>query len=145
MINPQDIRIGNIIYSENSHVSKVIGLAPYGHEVDCLDGCDIVINEYYPDGEVSCALLSDSQESNPIRLTEEWVIKAGFKRGLEYNNRNVFYSTGHHSIDLQLSGTDIKPYLLDGHLIRGLMPVEYVHQLQNLYFALTGTELKISL
>lgn len=72
----------------------------------------------------------------PIPITEEWLIKFGFDLVVKEGNQNEFrvyslnqitYNTNHgwwwkHHLDLQ---------------------PKYIHQLQNLYFALTGKELKI--
>jgi hypothetical protein len=71
----------------------------------------------------------------PIPLTEEWLISFGFyilhttkgntliywkgeKQRVNYNNGCFFYK-----------------------VYNGTLPIKYVHQLQNLYFALAGTEL----
>jgi hypothetical protein len=70
----------------------------------------------------------------PIPLTEEWLNKFDFIttygtwkfRGIEYYS---IESNGSLYFDDQYTATDIK----------------YVHQLQNLYFALTGEELTIKI
>ena len=66
----------------------------------------------------------------PIPLTEEWLMKFGFrysvgwfgKNGIELFNINNLYFRGNFPIK-----ADIK----------------YIHQLQNLYFALCGEELQL--
>ena len=69
------------------------------------------------------------QQCDPIPLTEEWLIKFGFIK--VWNNYRL------------------KPlgYLIDNRLItvgsNYLRHIKYVHQLQNLYFALTGEELQL--
>ena len=81
----------------------------------------------------------DTKEySFPIPLTEEWLIKFGFEKWLdgvyyieisneqcEYNLR-IFEDIGHVFID---------------HNKRIMIDLKHVHQLQNLYFALTNKEL----
>jgi hypothetical protein len=65
---------------------------------------------------------------NPIPLTEEWLLKFGFENPLS-------------SIFLNKSGWIIS---YEQHSFRWqTTPLEYVHQLQNLYFALTNDELDI--
>lgn len=72
--------------------------------------------------------------SEPIPITEEWLLKFGFVKG----------------------GT-IKGFALNGFLLffnenmelffryrkNIKRPIKYIHQLQNLYFAITGYELEI--
>jgi hypothetical protein len=85
----------------------------------------------------------------PIPLTEDWLIKFGFeiKRDGEFLQadlciRDEFYLccydlTDSFDISYQYrndDGIDSIPVLMD---------LQFVHELQNLYFALTGKELKI--
>lgn len=71
----------------------------------------------------------------PIKLTEEWLLKLGFKKinGAFFKLSFLFY------------GIEVKDYL-GFHFKKGEFTIElkYVHQLQNLYFALTSEELKIN-
>ena len=70
----------------------------------------------------------------PIELTEEWLIRFGFKK-MNYKllNKIVFYS---ETWDIEFSDNEF--YMPDIGIV-----VKYVHQLQNLYFALTNEELSI--
>lgn len=71
---------------------------------------------------------------NPIPLTEEWLIKFGFKR------QNNAYN-GPHKNDFSI-WSPIKSNRFDlNDTINNVPKIEFVHQLQNLYFALTGQEL----
>jgi len=69
-----------------------------------------------------------TQDCQPIPLTEEWLLKFGFEtQGIMakvwiLKNINVWALDGGFANDLDY-------------------PINYVHQLQNLYFALTGEEL----
>jgi hypothetical protein len=68
----------------------------------------------------------------PIPLTEEWLLKFGF----EYSDLNG--DSGLWKIPpFQIYGK-YNQFIYDYRL-----DVNYVHQLQNLYFALTGEELEI--
>ena len=77
---------------------------------------------------------------NPIPLTEEWLLKFGFKL-MDTN------SDGGHHFHILIVGDlrfltpfeDCSEVSLDGLS----MAVYYVHQLQNLYFALTKKELEL--
>jgi hypothetical protein len=69
----------------------------------------------------------------PIPLTEEWLmIKSGY--GLVSIESNLWISQKEDGIFYL---TDDKDDFISNN------PIKYVHQLQNLYFALTGTELTI--
>jgi len=76
------------------------------------------------------------EEAEPIPLTEEWLLKFGFYRGFGGEpkveiNKNISLSYNEGEIFI---GDDIV-----------LNHIKYIHQLQNLYFTLTGKELTFSL
>jgi hypothetical protein len=76
--------------------------------------------------------IDEGEEVKPIPLTEEWLIKFGF----EYSDLNG--DSGLWKIPpFQIYGK-YNQFIYDYRL-----DVNYVHQLQNLYFALTGEELTI--
>lgn len=79
---------------------------------------------------------------DPIPLTEEWLTKFGFyQEGIEFqmgehNDRfsgliKVYYENW------------VKEWVLDIGAIEWITNFKYVHELQNLIFALTGNELEI--
>jgi hypothetical protein len=79
----------------------------------------------------------------PIPLTEEWLLKFGFKSddiSWEYSKRlGNFYIM----YDIEINSI----YINDGSRYDGAdIPneIKHVHQLQNLYFALTGQELTLN-
>ena len=75
--------------------------------------------------------------AKPIPLTEEWLVKFGFKiEGKTWGNTN--YSKDFSGIWLQDRGELYKCTISNGNKH---IEIRYVHQLQNLYFALTGEEL----
>lgn len=79
--------------------------------------------EWFSDGD-NLTLFADS-----IPLTEEWLMKFGFKKTMEYD-RNIFR---------------LKKFLVVGGNLFYFQHVQilHVHHLQNLYFALTGIDLTI--
>jgi hypothetical protein len=116
-------------------------------------------NWVYYDGR-DCSIqeptdLIDADEFKPIQLNEDWLVKFGFKK-----------ETIYYSIDILPFATEYKKLVVDifqGILIRNgdedkgrfndeLITLHncdvrdkiYVHQLQNLYFALVGKELTIN-
>tara|TARA_R110000796_G_scaffold141528_2_gene257950 strand:- start:111 stop:479 length:369 start_codon:yes stop_codon:yes gene_type:complete len=118
----KELRLGN--YVNNEQRTEVIdGIDPY---------------------RVQCHLLSDKtretlyevplQFIKPILLTEDWLLKFGFK--VEKENKYLTYILG-----------NITTYNQDNvwwvDLYWDYLELKYVHQLQNLYFALTNKELTI--
>lgn len=72
----------------------------------------------------------DPKNAKPIPLTEQWLKDFGFK-----NSGNNNYKQLHYTCMVRSHGINIcnnHGYIQD---------IKYVHQLQNLYFALTGKEL----
>ena len=119
-MKPNELRIGNWVKNvedrENTYQSQ------------------IVIDDLY---------VADQVE--PIPLTEEWLIKFGFRKvdkKLELNPRlNDSYfidALDDLIIDLERVDKYYIPWFGDGTSNK----LKHVHQLQNLYFALTGEELK---
>ena len=75
-------------------------------------------------------------------LTDELLLKAGF----DYDQYQVLYEL--NTVIIHLVGGKFyfrKHYLSNKEFEYEEIEVRYVHQLQNLYFALTGEELEIKL
>ena len=79
---------------------------------------------------------SKSFHFKPIPITEEWLLKFGF---FKHNNAYVLEKPNENIMNFKFSVWSDFTYNSSE------FPVElkYVHQLQNLYFALTGTHLKL--
>jgi hypothetical protein len=81
-------------------------------------------------------LAGNHADFDPIPLSEEWKLKFGFEK-TEWDNFN--------SYRLMIGNNDYAIILYsDGNCEVGdiiTCKIEYVHQLQNFYFALTGKEL----
>jgi hypothetical protein len=88
-------------------------------------------------GRVKCDDPEDS-EYHPIPLTPEWLERCGFKGvWLEFNHGC--------QISAHKDGTSIIGGWDSATSNQSVeVPCKYVHQLQNLYFALTGEELEIN-
>jgi hypothetical protein len=71
-----------------------------------------------------------------IPLTEEWLLKFGFK-----HSGNGFFIHTKSLLELSNIGNE---YFLSGFKGVSLNKIYHVHQLQNLYFALTNEELKLT-
>jgi len=110
MIDATELRIGNLILFEDGSIIEVRGIHPSGKNIH--------------DGKKWIEVF----RLNPIPLTEEWLLKFGFKPFCNDWSKKALI------IHTRKRGFVIK---------RSIPIIKSVHQLQNLYFALTGTELTI--
>lgn len=83
---------------------------------------------FFEDGEDSIN-NTDSTFFEPIQLTDEWLLKFGFEKDGTWFTKSGF------GISIDNLKWQMKGY------IATFDKCLYVHQLQNLYFALTGKEL----
>jgi len=141
MIDIKELRIGNYIelifereldrgngIIEDVEVSKVVQFA--GH--DPFSGW------VYINPEVGELAFSYSHDLEPIPITGEWLIKLGFEvKKSNYSAADIYLKS---SVDFNFLIEDARSGF---NWIAGLYDIESVHQLQNLYFALTGKELTI--
>jgi len=142
MIQAKELRIGNFIFDDDGTIAKVIGFKPYEHSVRCdeEEGCDVLIDIYSADGKVRRGYVVESTSVSPIPITAEWLKKLGYQKSLADNK---WYKLG------SLLGPVY--FIYDGNYgVEGLgihpgNKYKYVHQLQNVYFALTGEELNVNL
>ena len=122
-LKAQDLRRTNIIYFPfHDENVEVIGLP-------VKDGDS---KEYVQIKTQGTVLMEELKYFKPITLTEEWLIKFGFKkyRGNFYGD----YILNGYKLDEQFK------FFVQGSSVV-LRELKYVHQLQNLYYSLTGKEL----
>lgn len=81
------------------------------------------------------------EEIEPIPLSEEILLKCGFEKISEY----IFSIEIDNGWHLNIESNYIFLKYQDNECEISHFKFEYIHQLQNLYFALTGTELNIEL
>lgn len=116
-----------------------------GNWVECLSSTQQVqgVKMYGDCSEVDLTAIHwiDDVDIKPIPLTEEWLLKFGFDdNDLTFINNGLELSW---LIRMCESGERSCFYLSDNFPEDFQIRVEYVHTLQNLYFALTGEELTI--
>lgn len=123
-MNANELRIGNLVY----FLGNV-------HEIEGLS------KRLRPD--VGHFLLSNIEHAQkgfhlkPIHLSEEWLVKFGFKKDI-----SDAYVLNFKLFDIIHKYNDF--YWWDGIDWNCTLELKYVHQMQNLYFALTGKELTIN-
>jgi hypothetical protein len=132
-----ELRLGNLVMV--NHKTDLLAMVTWIQEKSiCL------IFDRQPD--LSNGIVCSPNDLIPIPLTEEWLLKFGFIKMYKADNKNGYGL---------YSGEDIYPFIAielyhDGIIFinngsRRIEHIKYVHQLQNLYFALTGEELNIQL
>ena len=79
----------------------------------------------------------------PITLTEEWLIKFGYETK-EGSSHDALWVMKHPTLNIDLleQAQDMQYVYMLGNIA---VYIDYVHQLQNLYFALTREELTLAL
>jgi hypothetical protein len=79
----------------------------------------------------------------PIALTEDWLLKFGFKKKERLPFFKITYLVN-YSLEINPdNGVVWLECMTATHSVNPCVNIKYVHQLQNLYFALTGEELEI--
>lgn len=123
----KELRIGNLVLNQWGEIDSVeqIGISLVQFE-----------NGYCREDDLK-----------PIPLTEEWLLKFGFEPffglGLVKRGLSVDGTVAHFSFDYWRLG-DQANYLENDDFVEIPIEIKYVHQLQNLYYALTGEELTIN-
>ena len=123
-MNTKELRIGNMVqYTNDERV--FVNLIGKTLEITAAD---------------ILSIYNDNIQVEPILLTEEWLIKFGSKRvqedkyGCHYENQECWVYLSHGGFDVEV--------ITDDERFNLLRTYKYVHQLQNLYFAITGKELE---
>ena len=85
-------------------------------------------------------LYPEMNDIESITITEEWLLRARFIKSFAVTN---------FAIQTEDGVLDLVPSSYEGYHVffedNWICTIQYVHQLQNLYFALTGQELIINL
>jgi hypothetical protein len=113
-----ELRIGNLFIEKYRH--QII-------KVETLNNRNI-----YFSGE-----FIGEWQAEPIPLNEEWLLKFGF----EWCNEAAGYFDNLHAVYLMYPNVQFHPFCTNDKDC--WIELQYVHQLQNLCFALTGKELEI--
>jgi hypothetical protein len=131
MIEARELRIGNFVDCERPlYDEKFITV-----ESVSFDSINLNFREY------------ELEKLQPIPLTEEWLLKFGFE--LETDDGDVkYYEIQRFWYYVIFDHGDVRLDIKTGKNITHTVfymdeRFQYVHQLQNLYFALTGEELTI--
>lgn len=143
-----ELRLGNLVKLSNSDYWH----KDYKNKQQIVDFDILKEIEFHPKDENGKDLYE------PIPLTEEWLVRLGFRREnkKESEQHDNYFSTSIIDINfclayahfrddygLYIEYTDSPHESDDGTKYFVSCGIKYVHQLMNLFFALTGQELTI--
>jgi hypothetical protein len=111
----KELRFGNFVRTTITHTNIKI----------TIDELLEIINE------------PSEHQLEPIPLTAEWLLKFGITESGYNSEDKAMYSLDDREVFI-VQNTVTKRYYLDEYELE----IKHVHQLQNLYFALTGEELE---
>src|SRR6266516_2837844 len=117
MIKASKLQLGNKIIDQHGDIVSVIKIATGELDLQFEDMAMAGI---------------DPALCDPIPITPEWLERCTFKKDF---NISRYFETDNYLIDLN-QGQDLSGISVE---------IKYLHQLQNLYYALTGEELSITL
>lgn len=144
MINAQELRIKNLVYSPRiGYICRILSIVQEGSDTSAK-----CVKPYSPPNPGLTFLTFENMAGIPV--TPEILEKCGFESDVT------------EMYELCLNQKDESPFIriypkynMDYYLhnddgdhcddIKLLKPPQYLHQLQNLYFALTGEELTVQL
>ena len=119
-MNAKELRIGNYVYAQSG---KLVINRDSIYKIENIN-------------------LQSAKKYEPIPLTEEWLLKFGFNK-----NNNTFILNKYSSVTHEKTGFESGFWYSNdesnAHCYR-LKKIEFVHELQNLHFALTGEELEFT-
>jgi hypothetical protein len=128
-LSAQELRIGNLIQWKSTGDIEIVTDIVTTNKKQCC---------------INTVLISDC---SGIPLTKEWLLKAGFKITFNRNSQTTYYElclNPRMIIRFQDGDAGECDITQDGRFIAFKQGhIKYVHQLQNLYFALSGKELSI--
>jgi hypothetical protein len=139
-----ELRIGNYV-----HIDYPLG----------EDGKLIKISPFHLTEMLQCEIAETKHNYIPIPLTEEWLLKFGFEKEESKpstKHHNYFskyisdykycftYAEFREDFGVYIEYTDSSDPNDDGIKYPFCFGIKYVHQLQNLFYSLTGTELSLA-
>lgn len=125
-----ELRIWNIIYCQ--------GTMTYVYQLDSGGVTACQINDIKVNKETGATLGTGNIDFTPIPLTEEWLVKFGFSPVISTNKMtDAEISNGKLCFEFYKG----KLFFTAGEGLNLSRQIDYVHDFQNICYALTGEEL----
>lgn len=141
MINPKELRIGNLVGFYLPSIKEI----QIGHirSIENFNEDDDIVIYGYSVPEFSEHTLINENGLIPIPLTEEWLVKFGFTK--DKMNPKIL-NNGISVYKSDVGSFHLVEYCEFGEMedLCSCLPIKSVHQLQNLYFCLCGKELELN-
>jgi hypothetical protein len=128
----KEFRIGNLIFDRGNKVLKIDSIQWIG------EGYHKIEMQQYIGKMLVHPLTEYNDYLKPIPLTDEWLSNLGF----EYEPSDSGNDFWQNTKGLTIYKSIIEGYFCD--ILFDYTEINYVHELQNLHFALTKTELVVS-
>lgn len=130
-----ELRIGSIV-QHNGEIIQVLDI--------CEDGINQLIDWHEPEFKFN----SGHKVIGPVPLTEEWLTKFGFHEIHDcmyykyFNDLRIQLVNGPDWV-VELTDSEMRESEIIGTSIRLFRICSHVHQIQNVFFSLTGKELTL--
>jgi hypothetical protein len=133
----KELRIGNLAQDKEGNIHTIIGIES---SLGWNDDVNTAFSKYLESVRTDLTLQERIYLSQlkPIPITEEWFLKFGFQF-IHLHSRIKIYSLD----GFQYRSSKYSRGLKHRQLSNLKKTIQYVHQLQNLYFLLTNKELTI--
>lgn len=137
-----ELMIGNWVLTENGEMQIIV----------ISENCDVI--KHHADGGYTTGHVP-VKDLQPIKLTEDWLVKFGFVKNNRHYTKDMYddkFMAVYFPIEQYKDGSDYEVQLygemhsqisVDVFNVRNTA-IKYVHQLQNLYFIITGTPLTLT-
>jgi hypothetical protein len=114
MITPNELRIGNFLQWKSDIPNNYFNVKSVEDEYDWYE------------------------EYKGVPITKEWLLNFGFKFSTKQRSYSVIYDfiDSYKTFKVEICGNGV-------YLSNGTTYIKYIHQLQNLYFAITQKELTL--
>lgn len=123
MIKSNEIRIGNLLHDGSGRLCRVEEISKNSFKAPAIVG----------------GLTTVDPTHSYIEITKEWLLKFGF-----YEVAAWMFVNGDYRAEFMLQDRVVTIRVKTGNnTSTAIADIIFVHQLQNLYFALTGEELKL--
>lgn len=133
MLEARELRIGNLFLGKPVSHDDLPMVTMTVKKIEKYQGDDLINGFWWGQSDYCGWNMKDIK---PIPLTEEWLVKFGFEyNGMWWDSSQEYFELDTFK-DSYVMGVNSCEY---NHGIE----INHVHQLQNLYFALTGKELTI--